>query len=88
MHDAYHTTRADSYGPVRHSFEYLRMVGEEDVAGRDILARQPSDAQFINQPTRARFEGADQPLAFADKRKKGATQPKMLGGLQFRSQGG
>ena len=64
------------------------MVGEEDIACRDILARQPSDAQFINQPTHARFERADQPLASTDKRKKSAAQPKMFGGLKFRSQGG
>ena len=49
MHDTYYVTRSDLYRPFRHPLEHLRMVGEQDVAGRDILAGQPGDAEFVEQ---------------------------------------
>ncbi|GLS29171.1 hypothetical protein GCM10007937_08780 [Mesorhizobium albiziae] len=44
MENANDTIWPDSNRSIRHSFKYLGVVGEKDVACRDIIARQPNHA--------------------------------------------
>ena len=88
LHDAYHVTRPDPDRFSRHPFEHLRMIGEKNVAGRDFIAGQPADSEFVDQSRRARLERTDQMLAPADEREQRAVQSEAFGGLQLRSEGG
>src|SRR5262245_11402391 len=49
LHNADDMRRADPDGSIRHSFEHLRMVGNQNVARRDLVARQPGHLDGAEQ---------------------------------------